>query len=287
MARTQRKVIACIAASGLGIVLAANPSNAMPWGASLRPSFVHDVLDDHAVVAIDVSSSPDPTIAPPRPPATAHLPEAPHETLPAPPPSTAPTTPEAPPTSVANVTAGDHAQPEPTEPSEPTAPPKPTEPPKPPKPVDRPEEHRPATLSLGCEVTAGGARATVACAWSGETPEGAVRLLVLRSDGRVRLTTEDTGRRRHVDDEAPAGRSLSYVVVFVDAGGHSIAHSNSAAVTTPAAPATTPAPTTAAPQPPHTSEPPRPTEPPHPTTTAPRPSEPPHPTTTVAGEPRH
>ena len=64
MARLQRKVTVWLAATGLGIVLAANPSGALPWGGALRPAFVTDALGAPGHAA-DADAGADPTIARP------------------------------------------------------------------------------------------------------------------------------------------------------------------------------------------------------------------------------
>lgn len=89
------------------------------------------------------------------------------------------------------------------------------------------DERTPATLALGCRVDGGGVR----CTWTGDTPAGAVRELVLRSDGRVRLDTTDVSVRTYLDGQLPSSASFSYVVVFLDASGRTLAHSNPSVVT--------------------------------------------------------
>lgn len=93
------------------------------------------------------------------------------------------------------------------------------------------DDRTPATLSLACRADGGGAR----CAWTGSAPAGAKRQLLLRSDGRVRLDTIDVTVRTHLDGSLPSATSFSYVVVFLDASGKALAHSNAAVVTAPAA----------------------------------------------------
>ncbi len=152
------------------------------------------------------------------------------------------------------------------------------------------DDRTPSTLSLECAARVDGGRSVAICRWSGETPSGAVKLLVLRDDGRVRLSTENVGRRDYADGDAAAGRRYSYVVVFLDAAGHTVAHTNPSAVTMPVV-TDTPA-TTKAPEPKPADQPapaPKPAEP-KPATTIAKPAEPtttpaPKPTTTTIAKP--
>ena len=321
MAATQRKMIAWITVAGLGVVLAANPSGAMPWGERLRPSFVTEALGAPSGAADDGpagGSGPDPTIAKPTHEHDADAPPLGSATgVPAGRPASAgpagaaPTSPPSAGAAGAGWTVTEGAALAGAEPNGPVpvsepprSDPSRTEPPNtdspttdPPTTARRGDDRTPATLTLACRLQAGAARADVACAWRGATPDGAARMLVLRSDasvGRVRLATDDVARRSWVDADAGAGRTFSYVIVFLDGAGKTIGHSNGVTIVTSTVP--TP-PTTAVPEPRPTA--PRPPEP-RPTTTTPRPTEPrpttttarptePRPTvtpTTVAGEPR-
>ncbi len=81
------------------------------------------------------------------------------------------------------------------------------------------EDRTPATVSLACRADGGGVR----CAWTGDAPAGAKRQLLLRSDGRVRLDTTDVTVRTYLDGSRPSASSFSYVVVFLDASGKTLA----------------------------------------------------------------
>ena len=304
------KIIVTIAAAGVGLVLAANPSNAMPWGDSLRPSFLsvpHERTeeprgittvsgdDESSAPAADTPAGDDGAVAPEAPaappaghdePATTAAPNEPATTSNVAPPATTQeppaTTPAVAPPSDRPAGSSDRPagssdrpagssdrpagssdrpkepeaphQPETTEPPATTV--APQEPEHPDTTAPRPEERRPATLSLHCELGGG----VVSCAWEGPTPDGAVRQLVLRGDqaagrGRVLLNTEQTDVRSFVDTRPEAGHTYSYVVVFLDGNGKTLAHANLVLITVPAAP-TTPEPTT----PPTT---PQPTSPEH------------------------
>ena len=290
MNRTQ-KIVVSIAAAGVGLVLAANPSNAMPWGDSLRPSFLAVSPDRVDEPAADQTASPDPTlpasagepISPtPEPTTAATEPHAPEPTSGAPTPTEPSTTAAPTPTEPPHSKPTEPAHPTGSEPATPgtdpnASPEPPREPEHPSTTAPRTEVHTAATLSLSCSLVAGEARSNVACAWSGDAPDAAVRLLVLRGDGtvgRVRLNTEQLGVRSFLDTDAGAGKTFSFVVVFLDANDTSIAHSNGVHVTTPAAPVTTEPPTTEPP----TTEPPT-TAPP---TTRPPTTEPHHPEPTTA-----
>lgn len=99
------------------------------------------------------------------------------------------------------------------------------------------DDRTPSTLVLSCHLQATPTRPAVACTWSGETPVGATKLMVLRNDGRVRLSTTDTSVRSWTDTDAGAGKHFSYVVVFLAAENTpTLAHSNPFAIDTPAAP---------------------------------------------------
>ncbi len=89
------------------------------------------------------------------------------------------------------------------------------------------EVKTPATLQLACAVV-GEHLNSVDCEWSGPVPAGFSRYLLLRGNasekGRVPFSSEDPLAHAFVDSSVAAD-SYTYVIVVIDAGGKSIAHS--------------------------------------------------------------
>lgn len=279
MKPSHRKIVTTLIGLGV-VVVAANPSGALPlpWAPlGARPS-----LESAGTPPTD-ATKPDAGASSGAPGANADTPV----TSPATSPVTSAVTSEPRPTGDAtSVPAGGEVAPVSTPPA--TAPSDragaaPAEPSRPEPTTVAPhgDDRTPSTLSLECAARVDGGRSMAICRWSGETPSGAVKLLVLRDDGRVRLSTENVGRRDYADGDAAAGRRYSYVVVFLDAAGHTVAHTNPSAVTMPVV-TDTPV-TTKAPEPKPADQPapaPKPAEP-KPATTIAKPAEP-KPTTTAA-----
>lgn len=85
-----------------------------------------------------------------------------------------------------------------------------------------------ATLQLSC-VIVGEHLNNVACTWSGAVPSAFSRYLLLRGNaaekGRVPFSSGDSSAHSFLDLSVPVG-SYTYVIVVIDAGGKSIAHSS-------------------------------------------------------------
>jgi hypothetical protein len=274
-----KKIVVSLVVAGASVGLLTNPSFALSIVRPPRPSFSSaakiagdkDKLGTNASGSVEVTATADLSIEP----APTTSPAAP-EPKPEPTTVAAPPKPEPDPTTTAAAVEGTgttHVEgtgDASGAPAEPTT-------------TVKKDDRTPSTLVLTCHLQATPTRPAVACTWSGETPVGATKLMVLRNDGRVRLSTGDTSVRTFTDTDAGAGKHFSYVVVFLAAESTpTLAHSNPFAIDTPAAPnppaseAPKPAPTA-----PH-SEPTTTATAPHnePTTTAAAPHN--EPTTTAA-----
>jgi hypothetical protein len=88
----------------------------------------------------------------------------------------------------------------------------------------------PGGLSLSC-VLAG---ADVTCDWSGPTPAGFARFLLLRGEGgaqgRVPFQSSDPSASHLVDPSVPTG-SYTYLIIAVDAASKPLVHSNMVPIT--------------------------------------------------------
>ncbi|MCU1400955.1 MAG: hypothetical protein JWN62_4064 [Acidimicrobiales bacterium] len=88
----------------------------------------------------------------------------------------------------------------------------------------------PAGLSLTCSL----AGADVTCDWSGPTPAGFAKFLLLRgnggSTGRVPFQSADPAASHLVDAAVPAG-SYTYLIIVVDAANKPLVHSNMVPIT--------------------------------------------------------
>ncbi len=128
-------------------------------------------------------------------------------------------------------------QPAPVQPSdEPvtTAAPETTVAPAPPTTEHVSDSNNPMTLQLSCSL-GGDAGNSVSCTWSGPTPSGFAKQLLLRGTtsggpGRVPFMSADPSANSYVNSNVPAG-SYSYLVVILDAAGKTLAHSNPVPIT--------------------------------------------------------
>ncbi len=96
------------------------------------------------------------------------------------------------------------------------------------EPTSSTEVHPAATIALTCAVDAG----TVSCSWtpSQVTPDHYLVLRSTPSETRGRVLTPDPGVFSITDTQATDGIAYTYLIQALDAGNHSVAHSNAVVV---------------------------------------------------------